>query len=248
MTKKLQTCIIVAFAAVALGFLTTNSFAQSQLLVVSADIVEISGSLQTQRGFTWNQILDFTESEVPGVFTIGEFNRTTLLNTTLKLLENEGKAQILNNPRIVVNDMQQGSFAVGGEIPIPVTGAQGSVGADYKKFGVVFNVVPTILPGKDEKINVQLQLEVSSPDYSKPVTVQNSTIPSLVTRQIQTVVDLKSGETIVIGGLKNSYRNVNVSRVPLLGKIPLLGALFSFRDVVEEQRSLFLFVTVEKVK
>jgi pilus assembly protein CpaC len=94
---------------------------------------------------------------------------------------------------------------------------------------------------------VQLQLEVSNTDYSKPVVVGGTTIPSIVQRQLQTEVELHSGETLVIGGLKSSSRSVSKQRVPVLGRLPLIGALFTITDVVEEQRSLFLFVTVEQV-
>ncbi|MEA3306268.1 MAG: type II and III secretion system protein family protein, partial [Elusimicrobiota bacterium] len=92
------------------------------------------------------------------------------------------------------------------------------------------------------------QLEVSNPDYSRPVSVSGTTIPSMITRQIQTEVELKNGDTLVIGGLKKSTRNISKNRVPVLGSIPLIGRLFSSTDIVEEQSSLFLFVTFEIIK
>ena len=61
-------------------------------------------------------------------------------------------------------------------------------------------------------------------------------------------MELNSGETLVIGGLKSSNRNVSETRVPILGHIPLIGLLFKYKDVTEEQRSLFLFITVEVVE
>jgi pilus assembly protein CpaC len=70
----------------------------------------------------------------------------------------------------------------------------------------------------------------------------------MITRQLQTEVELKSGETLVIGGLKKSTRNVSINRVPLLGSIPIIGSLFRSKDVVEDQSSLFLFVTFEIIK
>ncbi|MFA5162150.1 MAG: type II and III secretion system protein [Elusimicrobiales bacterium] len=219
----------------------------ADIVAVSADVVEISGSEQTTKGFTWNQQFDFAETSIPGIFRIGDFERKTGLATSLKLMEQEGRAQILSNPKVLTKSGTQANFVVGGEIPIPYTNNQG-VGADYKKYGVILNILPVVMPEKKNAIDVQLQLEVSNPDYSKTVTVQNTTVPSMVTRQLQTEVELKSGETMVLGGLKQSTRNVSVSRVPFLGKIPLLGLLFKQTDVVETQTSLFLFVTVELVK
>jgi pilus assembly protein CpaC len=230
-----------------LFLLPLNIYAAEPMIAVSADIVEISGSVQKTAGFGWNQMLDFGEKNIPGVLTIGDFARQTQLKTSLKLLETEGKAQLLSNPKVVVKSGQQANFTVGGEIPIPYSNNQG-VGAEFKKFGVILQVLPVVIPGKENKVDVQVALEVSNPDYSKPVVVSNTTIPSMITRQLQTEVELKPGETLVLGGLKKSTRNVSVSRVPILGSIPIIGALFRTKDVVEDQSSLFLFLTFELIK
>ncbi len=220
---------------------------KSEMVAVSADIVEISGSIQKTKGFSWNQFFDFSEKTIPGILTLGDFERKTQLTASLKLLETEGKAQLLSNPKVITKSGTQANFTVGGEIPVPYSNGQG-VGAEFKKFGVILNVLPVIIAEKKDTVDVQLQLEVSNPDYSKPVSVGGTTIPSMITRQIQTEVELKSGETLVIGGLKRSNRNVSKNRVPVLGSIPLLGALFSSTDIVEEQSSLFLFVTFDIIK
>jgi pilus assembly protein CpaC len=217
------------------------------MVAVSADIVEISGSIQKTRGFSWNQFFDFSEKSVPGILTMGDFERRTMLNTSLKLLETEGKAQLLSNPKIVAKSGTQANITVGGEVPVPYSNQSG-VGAEFKKYGVILTVLPVVLTEKKDAVDVQLQLEVSNPDYSKPVVAGGTTIPSMITRQIQTEVEIKSGETLVIGGLKRSNRNVSRNRVPILGSLPLIGALFGSSDVVEEQSSLFLFVTFEIIK
>ena len=222
-------------------------FSQSQMVAVSADIVEISGSIQKTNGFSWNQFFDFSEKGIPGILTVGNFERKTQLSTSLKLLETEGKAQLLSNPKVVAKSGTQANFTVGGEVPIPYSNNQG-VGADFKKYGVILQVLPTIVPDKKDTVDVQIALEVSNADYSKTVVVSGTSIPSMTTRQIQTEVELKSGETLVIGGLKKSTRNVSRNKVPILGSIPLIGALFSYKDIVEEQGSLFLFVTFEIIK
>ncbi|HLA41600.1 MAG TPA: type II and III secretion system protein [Candidatus Glassbacteria bacterium] len=217
------------------------------MVAVSADIVEISGYIQKTRGFSWNQFFDFNEKTIPGIITLGDFERKTQLTASLKLLETEGKAQILSNPKVITKSGTQANFTVGGEIPVPYSNNQG-VGAEFKKFGVILVVLPVVIAEKKDTVDVQIQLEVSNPDYSKPVVTSGTTIPSMVTRQIQTEVELKSGETLVIGGLKQSKRNVSKNRVPILGSLPLIGALFSSTDVVEEQSSLFLFVTFDIIK
>ena len=220
---------------------------KTDLVAVSADIVEISGSLSTSKGFAWNQLLDFQEKSIPGVFSIGEFERRSLLSTRLKLLETEGKAQVLSNPKVMAKSNTSASFNAGGEIPYP-TVQNNSAGVEFKKYGVRLDVLPTIIPERNKIIDVQLELELSNPDYSNPVVLNGTSVPALHQRILRTEVELNSGETLVIGGLKGSNRSIAEDRVPILGSIPLLGALFRTRNVTEDQRSLFLFITVEIVE
>ncbi len=224
---------------------------EDSLIAVSADIVEISGSVQRDIGFAWTPFaagIGFAEKTIPGIYRIGDFARQTQLQTQLKMLETEGKAQLLSNPKVVVQAQSQANFVVGGEIPYPSANGNGTVTADFKKFGVILNIVPVVNPNKKDTIRAELQLEVSNVDYSKPVSVGNTTVPSIVTRQIQTAVEIKSGETLVIGGLKSSAKNISKTKVPFLGSIPILGLLFTTTSIVEEQKSLFLFITMEIVK
>jgi pilus assembly protein CpaC len=221
------------------------------MIAVSADVVEISGSISKDVGFSWAPFttgINFAEkTPIPGILHVGEFERLTQLQTSLKMLETEGKAQLLSNPKVITKNATQANFVVGGDQPYPVTNNQG-VGVEFKKFGVILNILPVINPNKKDHIDAQMQLEVSNPDFSKPVTVGNTTVPSIVTRQVQTEVEIKSGETIVIGGLKSSAKNVTKTRIPFIGRIPILGALFTTTSVIEEQKSLFLFVTFEIVQ
>jgi pilus assembly protein CpaC len=237
----------IFLTALALGLPSLAGAQSEQMVAVSADIVEISGSIQKTRGFSWNQFFDFSEKTIPGIITVGDFERKTALAASLKLLETEGKAQMLSNPKIITKSGTQANFTVGGEIPVPYSNNQG-VGAEFKKYGVILNVLPVVMTEKKDTVDVQIQLEVSNPNYSQTVVASGTTIPSMITRQIQTEVQLKSGETLVIGGLKSSSRDVSKNRVPILGSIPLIGALFSSTDVVEKQSSLFLFVTFDIVK
>lgn len=221
------------------------------MIAVSADIVEISGSISKDVGFSWAPFttgINFAEKlPIPGLIKVADFERMTQLQTSLKMLETEGKAQLLSNPKVIVQAQSQANFVVGGEEPYPVTNNQG-VGVEFKKFGVILNILPVINPNKKDTIRAEMQLEVSNPDFSKPVQVGNTTVPSITTRQVQTSVEVKSGETLVIGGLKSSTKNVSKTKVPFFGSIPLLGLLFTTTSIVEEQKSLFLFITMEVVK
>ena len=239
--------------AACLVLLAASAAAQPEdsLIAVSADIVEISGSVQRDLGFSWTPFqagVNFAEKTIPGIYHIGDFARQTQLQTSLKMLETEGKAQLLSNPKVVVQAQSQANFVVGGEQPYPTANGNGTVTTDFKKFGVILNIVPVINPNKKDTIRAEMQLEVSNVDFSKTVQVGNTAVPSVVTRQIQTAVEIKSGETLVIGGLKSSSKNISKTKVPFLGSIPILGLLFTTTSVTEEQKSLFLFITMEIVK
>jgi pilus assembly protein CpaC len=239
--------LAVTAAVLCLARGAADAAKKTDLVAVSADIVEISGSLTTSKGFAWNQLLEFSEKEIPGIFSIGEFERKSLLNTRIRMLETEGKAQILSNPKVIARTNTSANFSAGGSVPYPVVSDR-NVGVEFKDYGVRLDVLPTIIPERDKIIIVQLELELSNADYSKPVVVNGSEVPSITKRFLRSEVELNSGETLVIGGLKSSSRSVAEDRVPILGRIPLLGMLFRTKGTVEEQRSLFLFVTVEIVE
>ncbi len=236
--------------AVVLTGLLVPSVAQAKktrLVAVSADVVEISGTLQSVKGFSWNQLFDFEEAKIPGILSLGEFERKTAVTTRLRLMETEGRAQVLSNPKIVTSSGSPAKITVGGKIPIPVVNNQG-VGSQMEDYGILLNVLPTIIPERNNIIDLQVQLSVSTVDFSRTVVIGTATTPSFTNRDVETHVELNSGETLVIGGLKSSARNVSEDRVPFLGRLPLIGLLFKNRDVTEEQRSLFLFITVEIVE
>lgn len=226
---------------------------EDSLIAVSADIVEISGSYEKDLGFSWTPFqagVNFAEKAIPvgQIIKVGDFARQTQLATSLKMLETEGKAQLLSNPKVIVQAQSQANFVVGGEQPYPTANGNGTVTTDFKKFGVIMNIVPVINPNKKDTIRAELQLEVSNVDFSKTVQVGNTAVPSVVTRQIQTAVEVKSGETLVIGGLKSSTKNSSKTKIPYIGSIPLIGLLFTQTTVTETQQSLFLFITMEIVK
>ncbi|MBT3393023.1 MAG: type II and III secretion system protein [Elusimicrobiaceae bacterium] len=229
--------------------LGTNLFsAKTKLVAVSADIVEIRGSLSRTVGFSWTDAITFGESRIPSMFTLGEFERLTALQTTLRLLETEGKAQILSNPKVIAKTGTTANFLAGGSFPVPYANSSGGIGADFKDYGVALNVLPTIIVERGNVIDVQIELELSRPDYSRPLVIAGTTIPAINSRKMSTHVELDSGETLVISGLKTSSKDTSYRRVPFLGRIPLIGALFTNKETVEEQVSLFLFVTVEIVE
>lgn len=247
MNKKLLTRISLLVLLSGALLPSTAQAKKTRLVAVSADVVEISGTMQSVKGFAWNQLFDFEEASIPGILSLGEFQRKTAVTTRLRLMETEGRAQVLSNPKIVTSSGNSAKISVGGKVPIPVVNNQG-VGSQMEDYGILLNVLPTIIPERNNIIDLQVQLAVSTVDYSRTVVIGTATAPSFTNRDVETHVELNSGETLVIGGLKSSARNVSEDRVPFLGRLPLLGLLFKNKDVTEEQRSLFLFITVEIVE
>ncbi len=245
-TKFITKVSLAVLLAGVLGFVPAHA-KKTRLVAVSADVVEIGGTMQSVKGFAWNQLFDFEEAEIPGILSLGEFQRKTAVTTRLRLMETEGRAQVLSNPKIVTSSGSSAKISVGGKVPIPVVNNQG-VGSQMEDYGILLNVLPTIIPERNNIIDLQVQLAVSTVDYSRTVVIGTATAPSFTNRDVETHVELNSGETLVIGGLKSSARNVSEDRVPFLGKLPLIGLLFKSKDVTEEQRSLFLFITVEIVE
>ncbi|MFA6316774.1 MAG: hypothetical protein WC943_05090, partial [Elusimicrobiota bacterium] len=148
-----------ALWSVWLWALPTVAWAQAEdsLVAISADIVEISGSVSKDTGFAWGPFqtgITFAEETIPGIYTLGDFARKTQLQTSLRLLETEGKAQLLSNPKVIVQAGNQANFVVGGDQPYPVTNNQG-VGVEFKKFGVILNVLPVVNPNKKDTIRAE---------------------------------------------------------------------------------------------
>ena len=157
-------------------------------------------------------------------FSIGSFSRISLLAPTLDLLMAEGHARILSSPNLLTTPGQEATFLVGGEIPIPVSNGLGSVSISYKEFGVRLNVTPTILGNGG--VEAKIAPEVSSLDFADGIAINGFTIPALKVSRLTTDVVTNNGESIVMGGLLQHIEQKNVTKIPLLGDIPILGELF----------------------
>ena len=125
------------------------------------------------------------------------------------------------------------SFLAGGEFPVPVPGALGQVTIDYKRYGVGLAFTPTVLSGG--LINLKIEPEVSQLDTSNPVQVAGISVPPLIVRRASTTVELRDGQSFVIGGLLQSEGKNAISQLPWLGDVPVLGALFRSTAVPEER-------------
>jgi pilus assembly protein CpaC len=165
-------------------------------------------------------------------------------------LKEEGLLKVLAEPTLITLSGKTANFLAGGEFPIPVPQSSGGGGTtitiEYKPFGVGLNFTPTVLSNK--KINMQVTPEVSELDFSNALTTGGFVVPSLTTRRVSTVIELADGQSFAIAGLlKDDVRQI-VSKFPLLGDIPILGALFRSTSFRKNESELIVIVTPHLVK
>ncbi len=165
----------------------------------------------------------------------------------INVLEQKGVARSLAEPNLVALSGDTASFLAGGEYPIPVAGSFGSVTVDYKKYGVSLAFTPTVLDRG--LINMKIEPEVSQLDYTNPVRVGNSiVVPALTVRRASTTVELRDGQSFVIGGLLQTVNHHDIDQLPWLGSIPVLGALFSSKAYRKNETDLAIIVTPHLVR
>lgn len=164
----------------------------------------------------------------------------------VRALEESGKLRMLANPRLVCLSSEEASFLVGGEIPVPVAqqavaGGASAITIEWKEYGVRLRFTPTIVD--TNLIRLKIAPEVSSLDYSNTVTYAGGTIPGIRTRKADGTVELNSTQSIVLGGLQASEKQETISRIPILGHIPVLGYFFSKRQTKTVNNELLIIVS-----
>jgi len=171
-----------------------------------------------------------------------------LLDTFIDAAQERGLAKVLAKPTLLARSGQTASFLAGGEIPIPVAqgGAFGSITIEFKEFGVGVEFAPTVL-GPD-RIFLEVSPEVSEPDFSLATVSADAVVPGFLTRRASTSVELADGQSFAIAGLLSDQVNSAVEKYPLLGDIPVLGALFRSVQFQRNETELVMIVTPRVVK
>ena len=155
--------------------------------------------------------------------------------------------RILAEPNLMAISGQEASFLAGGEFPIPVTqgggtGAGGTaVTIEYREFGVKLKMTPVVLG--DGKIRLKVAPEVSDLDFTTAVRFNGFVIPGLTSRKVETVIELNEGQTFAIAGLLNNNMTASKDVTPLLGDLPVVGALFRSVRYQRKETELVVLVT-----
>lgn len=221
-------------------------------------IVEVNRNELNELGIYYAKLFDggrlgasfaAPDSTVPGFggatgiatngFNFFRFGNSSL--SILNALESGGFAYTLAEPSLVTLSGQSATFLSGGEFPIPVRNDDNGVQVEFKEFGVSLSLTPTVVNG--DQIILRVAPEVSDLDASAGVTTGGITIPGLRVRRTETTVAMGSGETFIISGLVSRNTFNNSDRVPGLGNLPVLGALFRSDRVSREDSELIMVVT-----
>ena len=168
------------------------------------------------------------------------------LAATIQALQSKGLLQILAQPDLVTTDGKEAHFTVGGEFPVPVpqTGTSaGAITVQFREYGIRLSFTPTTTPNGTLKLHVLP--EVSTLDAANGIVLSGFSIPALSTRKVETEVELESGQSFVIAGLLDDRVTENLSRIPGIGDIPVLGALFRSRSKSRARTELIVVVTPE---
>ena len=169
------------------------------------------------------------------------------LDVELNALEQKGLVRSLAQPNLVALSGDTASFLAGGEYPIPVPGSLGQTAIEYKKYGVGLAFTPTVL--KDGQINLVIKPKVSQLDPTHGVSIAGGvSVPALTVREASTTVELRDGQSFMLGGLLQNTSQTNQDQLPWLGDVPVLGALFRSAAYQKNETDLVIVVTPHVVR
>jgi pilus assembly protein CpaC len=177
--------------------------------------------------------------------SLGITSNNAIFNGFFEALKEEGLAKILAEPELVTTNGRPATILSGGEFPILVPQSLGTVTIEWKEFGVRLEAVPIILG--NGQLRLELQPEVSERDFTNAVDVNGTTVPGLTTRRVNTQVEMKFGQTLMIGGLIATRKTAETDKIPFLGELPWIGAAFRKIRYDDVETDLVVLVTPQLV-
>ncbi|SBT15984.1 Type IV pilus biogenesis and competence protein PilQ precursor [Marinomonas gallaica] len=218
---------------------------------IAAEIAQVSDSVQEQLGVNWQaRLVDQVDSglisnvdlgiaSAPISVGLSGVSGNLNLSATLDWLERNGSANIIARPKIVTSEGQPARIESGTEVPYQVMDDE-NLSVEFRQAGLVLEVTPEVKDATTLLLNLKI--------HQDSVGDMVNGVPSLETNRVQTQVEVSSGETLVLGGIFREEKLVTVSKVPVLGDVPLLGALFRQRTEQQEKRELLVFITPKLLK
>lgn len=206
---------------------------------VKLSVVEVTKDFTDNVGIDWS-----TVGSATGTFRFIKFDANTLTGL-VHAISNDSVARVLAEPNLSVLSGETAEFLVGGEIPVVTTSNNNGTNVQYKEFGIKLNVGAKV--SSSNRIRIMLGEEVSNVDDTFSTSAGNS-FPTFQTRRARTTVELADGESFLLGGLISSNEREALSRVPFIGDVPILGALFRNASTSRKRGELMVVATVNLVK
>jgi pilus assembly protein CpaC len=180
-----------------------------------------------------------------GIVRLFLIGKDAELDGIITALKSKGEFRSLAEPNLITLEGQEASFLAGGEFPFPTvqTGAQtaGAVTITFKEFGIRLKFTPNVT--NTGSIRLKVEPEVSSLDFANGLTISGFQIPSLLTRRASSEVELRAGQHLAIAGLLDNALTDDVTKIPLLGDLPIIGALFRNKSNTQARTELLVIVT-----
>jgi type IV pilus assembly protein PilQ len=215
--------------------------------IVETRVVDVSVSDLREQGFNWG----LTGETAPGVFSVqGTFpSQVTVgvatfnISARLTALVSAGKARVITAPRVAVIDGNEAEVRLSEEIPIPQTDATGRTTFTFRPIGPTLKITPKV--NRDGLITTKVEVEVST--VTRLIESGGFQVPIVASRKATTIVTIRNGESIVIGGLIGAEERRRTLKVPILGDIPLIGFLFRATTTDRLETELIFVVTPQLV-
>ena len=177
-------------------------------------------------------------------------NNGVQIDSLITALETKGLVRTLAAPDLVALSGDTASFQAGGQIPVPIAVTSGigiaTPTIEFKDFGVLLRFRPTVLTSG--VINLSINPEVSALDFTNAVSISGTTIPALTRRTATTTIELRDGQSFAIAGLLQTTDSRNISQLPWLGSLPVLGTLFRSSAFQKQETDLVIIVTPHLVQ
>lgn len=242
---------------------------ETKMVEIEARILELNKSDLDKIGVKWQEYIQIRQEpyRAPsatsgGVETtldiakkwtaawgMGSWSRDAL-TARIDMLISNGKGKELSRPKLLCLSGEEAKLSVGGEVPYlsgSTTGAAGTTTTiAYKEYGVILKIRP-IVSRDNKKIYASMRAEVSALDMVNAITVSGTRVPAFTTRIAETVLNMKSGDTVFIAGLIKQKDAENIDKIPALGNLPVLGALFRSKEFQNDQTELVISLTPKVV-
>jgi pilus assembly protein CpaC len=221
-----------------LGQVSTQEFSPP---IIQGQIGSLGGGSSSSSGTGTN-----TTFGLSNLLNLFLFRPDINLGATIQALQQKNVLQILAEPNLLTSSGKEASFLAGGEFPFPIiqglgTGGFAGITIQFKEFGVRLNFTPTLTP--EGLIHLKVKPEVSSLDFANALTISGFVIPALSTRRVESDMDLRDGQSFAIAGLVDNRVTDQLSKLPGIGDIPVLGNLFKSRSLNKTKDELLVVVT-----